>query len=64
MPNFLQEYLAARHPNSPACRSMATDAARLIDQADRHIRDYPNIMYCLGEGIIQPSDLPADMAAI
>jgi hypothetical protein len=64
MPNFLQDYLATRHPNSPAYRYMVTEATRLIDQADRHIRSYPDVMYCLREGIIQSSDLPADMVAI
>jgi hypothetical protein len=64
MTNFLTDYIATRHPNSPAYRYMVTEATRLIKQADRHIRDYPNVMYCLGEGIIQPADLPADMVAI
>ena len=26
--------------------------------------DHQNALYCLGEGIIQPSDLPADLVAI
>lgn len=65
--SFLEQYLADRAPNIP--QSVDFDALRaatsdMLSDAIVDSQDILNALYCLDEGVIDPSDLPADMVAI
>jgi len=68
--DFIADYIAARHPNSPinskgpAMTYLATATAQLMDETTQSIDNHLNILYCLQTGIIQPTKLPADWRAI
>lgn len=64
---FLDQYISTRHPNSPRPAGLAAleeVTAQFMAKASIEALDHQNTLYCLGEGIIQPEDFPADRQAI
>ena len=65
--DFITDYIDRRHPNSPKILPVdvqEADLGRLMAETSQSLDRYIDAMYCLTEGIIEPSDLPPGMVAI